>query len=84
MVELNFRKCKLFLLGTYHTPSELDQLFFENVDKILDMYSCCDKILLTLTQEDMTLTWKLSFINLYLEVSLNKKLALKTCQTQVV
>ena len=38
-VELNFRKCKWLLLGTYHPPSQSDQYFFENVDKASDMYS---------------------------------------------
>ena len=46
-VELNFRKCKWLLLGTYHPPSQSDQYFFENVDKALDIYSYFDKILLT-------------------------------------
>ena len=46
-VELNFTKCKLLLLGTYHLPSQSDQYFFENVDKALDMYSYYDKILPT-------------------------------------
>ena len=32
-VEMNFRKCKWLLLGTYHPPSQSDQYFFENVDK---------------------------------------------------
>ena len=41
-VELNFRKCKWLLLGTYHPPSQSDQYFFENVDKTLDMYSYYD------------------------------------------
>ena len=30
-VELNFRKCKWLLLGTYHPPSQSDQHFFGNV-----------------------------------------------------
>ena len=44
---MNFRKCKWLLLGAYHPPSQLDQYFFENVDKALDMYSYYDKILRT-------------------------------------
>ena len=85
-VELNFTKCKLLLLGTYHLPSQSDQYFFENVDKALDMYSYYDKILQqkTLTQKYMTITWKVSFINMNLKVSLKKKLVLKASQTQVV
>ena len=46
-VEMNFRKCKWFLSGTYHPPSQSDQYFFENVDKALDMYNYYDKILLS-------------------------------------
>ena len=85
-VELNFTKCKLLLLGTYHLPSQSDQYFFENVDKALDMYSYYDKILQqkTLTQKYMTITWKVSFINMNLEVSSKKKLVLKLSQTQVI
>ena len=48
-VELNFRKCKWLLPGTYQTyhPRSLsDQYFFGNIDKALDMYSYFDKILL--------------------------------------
>ena len=85
-VELNFRKCKWLLLGTYHPPSQSGQYFFENVDKALDMYSYYDKILQqeTLTQKYMTITWKVSFINMNLEVSSKKKLVLKLSQTQVI
>ena len=46
-VELNFRKYKWLLLGTYHPPSNSDRYFYENVDKALNMYSYYDKILLT-------------------------------------
>ena len=31
-LELNFRKCKWLLLGTYHRPSQNDHYFFENLD----------------------------------------------------
>ena len=44
---MNFRKCKWFVLETYHPTSQSGQYFFENVDKSLDMYSYYDKILLT-------------------------------------
>ena len=79
-VELNFRKCKWLLLGTYHPPSQSGQYFFENVDKALDMYSYYDKILQqeTLTQKYMTITWKVSFINMNFKVSLKKNLVLKS------
>ena len=45
-VELSFRKCKWLLLGTYHHSSQLDQYYFNNLDKLLDTYSNYDKILL--------------------------------------
>ena len=47
LVELNLRKCKGLLLGAYYPSSQLDQYFFEHVDKALEMYSYYDKILLT-------------------------------------
>ena len=45
-VELNFRKCKWLLCGTYHPPSQSDEYFFNNLDKALDTYSRYDKVLL--------------------------------------
>ena len=33
--ELNFRKCKWLLLGTYHPPSHSDQYYFNNLDESL-------------------------------------------------
>ena len=45
-IELNFRKCKWLLLGTYHRPSQSDQYYFDNLDKSLDTYSNYEKILL--------------------------------------
>ena len=52
-VELNFRKCKWLLCGTYHPPSQSDEYFFNNFDKALDTYSKYDKVLLVgdLTQK---------------------------------
>ena len=35
-VELNFRKCKWLLYGTYYPPSQNDEYFFNNLDKALD------------------------------------------------
>ena len=35
-VELNFRKSKLFLFGTYHPPAQNDQYFFNSIDKALE------------------------------------------------
>ena len=45
-IELNFRKCKWLLLGTYTSPSQSDQLYFNNLDKSPDTYSNYGKILL--------------------------------------
>ena len=35
-VELNFRKCKWLLFGTYHPPSQADIYYFDNLDKAFD------------------------------------------------
>ena len=45
-LELNFRKCKWLLVGTYHPPSQNDHYFFENLDKAIDVYSHSKKVLL--------------------------------------
>ena len=38
-VELNLRKKKWLLFGSYHPPSQSDEYFFHQVKKGLDMYS---------------------------------------------
>ena len=45
-VELNFRKIKWLLFWTYHSPSQNDQYYFEALDKALDCYSSCGRIVL--------------------------------------
>ena len=45
-IELNFRKAKWLLFGTYHPPSQSDSYYFNNLDKALDLYSHYDKKLL--------------------------------------
>ena len=45
-IELNFRKGKWLLFGTYHPPTQSDSYYFNNLDKTLDLYSRCDKKLL--------------------------------------
>ena len=45
-LDLNFRKWKWLLVGTYHPPSQNDHYFFENLDKAIDLYSHYEKILL--------------------------------------
>ena len=44
-VELNFRKCKWLLCGIYHSPSQSDEYFFNNLHKALYTYGKCDKVL---------------------------------------
>ena len=46
-VEINFRKSKWLLFGTYHPPSQNDQYYFDCLDKALDVYSSCEKVILT-------------------------------------
>ena len=46
-VEINFRKSKWLLFGTYHPPSQNDQYYFDCLDKALDVYSSYEKIILT-------------------------------------
>ena len=44
----NFRKSKWLILGTYHPPSQSDNLYFDNIARALDIYThTYDKILLT-------------------------------------
>ena len=35
-VELNFRKCKWLIFGTYHPPSQADIYYFYNLEKAFD------------------------------------------------
>ena len=45
-LELNFRKVKWLLLGTYHSPSQNDIYYFNQLDKAIDTYNNYEKILL--------------------------------------
>ena len=45
-IELNFRKVKWLLFGTYHPPTQSDSYYFNNLDKALDLYSHYGKKLL--------------------------------------
>ena len=38
-IEINLRKCKWLLFGTYHPPSQPDSYYFENVSSALDIYT---------------------------------------------
>ena len=37
-VEINLRKVKLLLLGTYHPPSQSDKYYFNKLGNCLDIY----------------------------------------------
>ena len=46
-IEINLRKCKWLLFGTYHPPSQSDRYYFESVSNALDLYfTKYDKFLL--------------------------------------
>ena len=46
-LEINFRKSKWLLLGTYHPPNQNDQFYFSNIGRALDIYTQkYDKMLL--------------------------------------
>ena len=45
-VELNFRKCKWLLFGTYHPPSQVDIYYFDNLNKAFDTYISYEERLL--------------------------------------
>ena len=45
-LELNQRKCKWLLCGSYHPPSQSDEYFFSNLEKALDTFSKYEKLLL--------------------------------------
>ena len=48
IVEINLRKTKWLLCGTYHPPGQSDKYFFDHLGKALDIYSDkYDKFLLT-------------------------------------
>ena len=46
-VEINFRKNKWLLFGTYHPPSQNNQYYFDCLDKAQDVYSSYEKVILT-------------------------------------
>ena len=45
-IELNFRKCKWLLCGTYRAPSQNYNYFFNNIDKGLDVHSSYERVAL--------------------------------------
>ena len=44
--ELNFRKSRWLVFGTYHPPSQRVDFHFENVGRALDIHNKFDKILI--------------------------------------
>ena len=47
IIEVNLRKSKWLLVGTYHPPSQNDSFYFENIERALNVYSqTYDKFLL--------------------------------------
>ena len=38
-IELNFRKSKMLLLGTYHPPNQVDNYYFKAIGNALDIYN---------------------------------------------
>ena len=44
-MELNFRKCKWLLCGTYHPSSQNNEYYFNYLGKALDTYSNYEKVL---------------------------------------
>ena len=50
-IELNFRKAKWLLFGTYHPPTQSDSYYLNNLDKARDLYSHYDKKLEILTNK---------------------------------
>ena len=45
-VEINFRKSKWLLCGTYQPPSQSDHYYFDSTDKALDVYCQYEIIML--------------------------------------
>ena len=45
-VEINFRKSKWLLSGAYHSPSQSDQYYYDNIEKALDVYCQYEKVVL--------------------------------------
>ena len=43
-IEINLRKTKWLIFGSYHPPSQSDQYYFDNVGQALDTYSMILKI----------------------------------------
>ena len=46
LVDLNYRKKKCLVFGTYHPRSQNEQYYFEALDQTLDCYRSYEKIVL--------------------------------------
>ena len=81
-VALHFRKSKWFLMGAYHPPSQSDSYFFEQLDKVLDIYSYYEKVLLTgdFNPEIAEPCMDSSYINMTWPLLSKKKHVLKVSQ----
>ena len=69
-VELNFRKVKWLLFGTYHPPSQNDIYYFNQLDKAIDTYNNYDKILLkeTSVQKQLNPVLNPSYMNMIFRI----------------
>ena len=63
-VELNFRKVKWLLFGTYHLPSQNGIYYFNQLDKAINTYNNCDKVLLIRDFNAETTVLNHSYINM--------------------
>ena len=39
IIEINFRKSKWLLMGTYHPPSQIDSYYFQSIGRALEIYN---------------------------------------------
>ena len=77
-VELNLRKTKWLILGTYHPPNQNDKFYFDNVGRALELYNKkYDKILLA---GDFNAEIQETILNNFLELyNLRNLVTDKTC-----
>ena len=77
-IELNFRKAKWLLFGTYHPKIQSDSYYFNNLNKALDLYSHYDKKLLVGDfNTELSDAWSIFSNNLTLKALSKKKPASK-------
>ena len=77
-IELNFRKAKWLLFGTYHPKIQSDSYYFNNLNKALDLYSHYDKKLLVGDfNTELSNAWSIFSNNLTLKALSKKKPASK-------